>query len=567
MNKEDMGSCKDWQENEQGKNFKQTNNLFGIIRTNERMYSGDQWKGIVTNGLPIITLNYLEQLCDVKVSTLMANQLTFNRKMYDLDEAEENEKVSKAVKVFNILDKRNWERVAMESMNEQMLLDAAISGSGVSFWFWDNDIKSGNSHKVKGDFLGETVDVIDMTFDNPHELDVQKQDHIIIKTTMTVRQAKELAKKHDADESIIDTIGPNEDKGTISYDKQQSDAATSGKSKLTDVLLKMWKEDGKVMFRRSVQGGVIQEDTDTGLTRYPIALMNWKIRKKFIYGEPEITHIVKNQQGANMLASMRQLHATLMGMPKLIFNKNMLQGVSNQIGGIQGVNAQPGTEIASAMRFIQPTSMSIDVDKSINELINITRDLKGLNDNVLGSSSPDNFRAIVAQQKAAGVPLESIKRRFLKYLEDVALIWLDFYQNKYKLTMKVVDEEGEVIEFKGTDFADIDVKTGVDVGNSTQWSELLSIDALNDLLDRQVITPVQFLERFPKSIIPDQDALVEDLGGGDEAKQQRKQAIYELMAMYVETLPQEAQAQIQQLEPDKQEEYILQLVMQQGTQL
>lgn len=546
-----------WSDYEKGKNYKSGENLYNITARNERYYASDQWNGVRSNGLPTPVFNFLEQLVDVKISSVMANQLTIHRRADEL--SEDNETVVNAAKAFTEQDKKNWEHFKMDNLNEQLLLDSAISGLGISYWYWDETIERGNDFRTKGDIKGELIDSINLYVSNPNECDIQKQEWIIIPLRRTIKQVKEEAKKNGIDIEI-DTIKGDEETTYEAFDKAQKEQESS-----VTVLVKMWKENENIYFCKTTAEAVIKPKTNTELTRYPIAMMPWKPRKRFIYGTAEITHIISNQQHVNKMEAMRQLHAQLMSIPKVGVNKNMIEGFSNQIGGIIPVNAQPQENISNAIHYFQPTQITLDVDKSIDSTITLTREFKGINDNVIGASSPENYSAILAQQKAAGVPLESIKRRFHQYLEDVALIWLDFYQHKYKLARRLKTEEGEILEYTGTDYQDIYLRTSIDVGASTQYSELISMEVLDRLRERDDINIVQYLKRYPKNIIPEQQKLIEEkeaeLGMSSQEQNSNNQQ-YNQMGQLLESLSPEQQQEILNLSPEQQQDILTKLTIQ-----
>lgn len=490
---------------EAGVSYKTSENLYEIVRTNEDYYAGDQWRGVEGKNLPKPVLNFIEQLVDVKISTLMSNQLTIHR--YADDIADEKDKATLAAKAFNLMDKKNWERNKLDALNERALLNGALSGLSVSYWYWDNNIKYGNKHRVQGDFKGEVIDSINLYVSNPNDEEIQTQDWIILSYRKTLAQVKAEAKAN----GITDIDFKGEDAENEGFSKAENEQEFEGEKNIT-VLLRLWKEEGKVWACKTVGEEFIQKPFDTELSIYPIAIMQWKIRKRFIYGNAEITHIIANQQHINKMEAMRQLHAQLMAIPKVGYNKNMIAGFTNAVGGILPINAPSGESISNAIHYWQPSQMTIDVDKSIESTIQKTREFKGINDNVTGAARAENTSAIIAQQRAAGVPLESIKRRFYQYIEDIAIIWLEFYATKYNTTRKIMDiETKEEVEFKGTDNADVILDTRISVGASTQWSDALSAEALDGLLNSGQITLAQYLKRFPRNIIPEQDSLLEEI--------------------------------------------------------
>lgn len=502
--------AKIWNDYDNGKNYKSGENLYNIIKRNENYYAGEQWKGIKDNGLPTPVFNFLEQLVDVKVSSIMANQITVHRRADELSEG--NEMVNLAAKAFMLSDKKNWERCKMDSLNEEMLLDAALSGLGITYWLWNEDLISGNDFLTKGDFEGETIDSINLYVSNPNDVKIQNQDWIIISSRKTLKQVQDMARKYGKSEEEISRIKGDEDTVYEGFEKAQNEQdSVKASSNHVTILIKFWKnkDTNTIWFCKSTKDLILVE-SDMELERYPIAIMQWKNRKRFIYGNAEITYIISNQQHVNKMEAMRQLHAQLMSIPKVGYNKNMIAGFSNQVGGVLPIDARPGEDLSNAIHYYQPAQMTLDVDKSIESTISKTREFKGVNENVIGEGKAQNTSAIIAQQRAAGVPLESIKRRFYQYLEDVALIWLDYYKHKYKLTRRVIDEQGNIYDFTGTELKDVDLKTSIDIGTSNQWSDVASSQILDTLLSQGHINIIQFLERYPKNIIPMQDKLIDE---------------------------------------------------------
>ena len=534
-----------WQRNsddyDRGKSYKSGENLYKIYERNERAYAGDHWYGVNSKNLIPITLNFLEQLVDVKVSTIMANQLTIERKVDELDV--DNEVVNKAAVAFQESDKKVWERVKMDSMNETGLRHGALYGKTFSHWYWDNELKTGNDFVTVGDIAGELVRAANVYVSNPNCLKIQKQDWIILVYRVSVKQAKVMGMKYGLTEDEIQNIVGDKEVSFEGNDKAYNEQASNHQSDQVTVFLRYEKDykTDTILRSRHLFNMTLEEPINTKLKLYPVADMSWKERDSFFFALSELEFIIANQQHVNVIESLRGLHAKLQAMPITLYNKNMINAFTNQIGALIAVNATPGEDLSRALNHKQPADMGIDVDKTVETVMNWTRELKGINDNVTGSGATENKSAIVAQQRAAGVPLESIRRRFIQYLEDVGLIWLEFYKHYYTELRRVVTEDARVmdeegmeaettIDFTGADFEDVYLKTSVDVGANTQFTDDAAITILQNMLDAGHISPVQFLERIPKNILVKQQDLIEELGGGDQEKK------YNMMLKFLEEL-------------------------------
>ena len=102
----------------------------------------------------------------------------------------------------------------------------------------------------------------------------------------------------------------------------------------------------------------------------------------------------------------------------------------NQVGGIiktkGGANVD---DVRNIFSYIQPASMSTDVSRVMNDLIQITRDLKNASEIATGAINPEQAsgKAILAIQQASQQPLTKQAIGLKKFIEDVARIWLDMW--------------------------------------------------------------------------------------------------------------------------------------------
>jgi len=553
--KKQLDPMAEFKELQDARNYKTSNNLFEIARVNEEQYSSIQWNGVNSKNLRQTTYNFLGQIVDVKAASILANELTIQRSVDSMDE--EDEGIQKAVKAFNLADKKNWERLKLDAMNEQVVLDGALQGIGISYWYWDDDIVNGNTFKTKGDINGQLVDMVDLYVANPGEIDIQKQIWNKLTIRMTVKELKQLAKSKNVPQDQIDMITSDEEERTYAaFEKTDTEQDNNkGKDKLATLVVNLEKRNGTIWSGLSTKNVTIEEWKDTELTRYPLAVFTYKPRKRFIYGEAEFTRYIENQRVVNIQQAARHKHALMLAIPKVLYNKNMLGSFSSAIGGVNPVNVAPQTQLGNAMMFVQPAAMTMDVDKSIDEGIERTQTLAGVNQNLLGAARPENAAALLTQIKQSNIPIESYRRRLYNYLEDVALIWEDFYKTKYNITRRMIDKEAEneddkMVEFVGTDYKDMNFGTRIDVGASTQWSEITSTQFLMDFWDRQIITnPNDILKRVPSDLIKDLDGLIQE--------NEDDQLLQQFMGMFIQSQPPEVQQQFAQMDPEQQKQFII----------
>jgi hypothetical protein len=559
--KYDYEELETWKQYTEGIDFKTRIGLYEDARVNNQNYSGDPWAGVVTNGLPVVSLPLIKRIVDHKVNTVMGDDLKINYSIDGIDDTDlspDKEELRELAKALSAYAMTLWESLQEDSKNERVLLNAALSGDGVEFFKWNPDINVGNG--VKGNLESEIVNNVNYFPGNPNNNDVQSQPYIIIAFRDMVENFKKEAKKNGIPKDEIDKIVSDEETEYQAGDMAKIELNKSGKC---IGLLKMWKEDGKVKFNKSTRyARITKGDIDANLTLYPVAAMNWDIREGCAHGLSEVKGVIPNQRAINKLVSMIILAVMHVSIPKMVYDATRTAPPSNMIGGQIGVQ---GGNIKDVVGYITPGQLSSDIYKVVDLLINKTKEMLAATDAALGELNMDNTSALVVLQKAAAIPLKSISRRFHKFIEDKARIWMDFFIHKYNVerTLTYKDQGiNRTFQFDGSKYGDLQWRVKVDVGASSHWSEVTALKTLDNLLMNQQITFPQYLERIPNGIIPMKDKLLQDIA----SKDLDRQVMYELMAQYVEGLPPEMQAEIRAMKPEEMEARIKQAILEQAQQ-
>jgi hypothetical protein len=169
--------------------------------------------------------------------------------------------------------------------------------------------------------------------------------------------------------------------------------------------------------------------------------------------------------------------------------------------------------------------------------------------------------SVMMLQKAAGIPLESIKRRFYQAMEDVGLVWAEFWKAYYNTDrmVNVKDDNGEeyLIVFNGSKHVNVDMSLKIDIGPSSQFSETLMMTSLDKLFDKGDLTFEQYLKYAPKNVIPFKDSLLKSIQQQQEQNQQV--SIEQLLSQ----LSPNEQLAFKNASPEQQQAIIQQLMSQQ----
>lgn len=526
----------------------------------ERFKAGDQWPAPTqrTKGLPRPVFNVIDMVESHKVASVMSEQINM---VFSADEIDETNQTDVDVgDLFSRYSATTWERIKQDELNEEALDIGANTGTTVWHYYWDDDVIGGKKILFNGEMEGEVLDPINVFFGNPQQRKVQKQPYIIISSREMVKSVKKYARDQGLSWEMVNEIKPDKDTQDQGYDMARVEIDGTGK---VTVLTRYWKgNDGKIYFAKVASGITIKKPTNTGLSLYPLVVMQWKRRRKSIHGVGDTDGLVPNQKAINTLIAMQILSVQLTGWPKLIHKSNAIDQskVTNSPGEMIEDKSPPGT--GDGIKYLNPPSMPTTASNLVDAILGYTRQMTGANDAATGTapSSQLNATAIMLLQKAAAIPIESIKRRFYRAVEDIGRIWEEFWKIKYNLPRQVMlkdDDGNEYSEiFHGSQHADTPLNLKIDVGPSSMYSESLLLSSLQGALDKGYITYDQFLRYAPKNVVPFRDRLLKEID-------QKKGIVSVIEQMIAQMSPQD-QEMFAQLQPDQQLQLVQAMMLQQA---
>jgi hypothetical protein len=186
----------------------------------------------------------------------------------------------------------------------------------------------------------------------------------------------------------------------------------------------------------------------------------------------------------------------------MVYNSLLIDNPDNAVGVAIGVNG--AENVKNMIDYIIPPAISTDAFKMFDTTIKLTQEMMGAGEGALGNINPEKAsgRAILAIIEQSAIPLESIRRRFFNYIEDIALIWADMW--------RVHSQDGLQVAFAGDDnslqtavipqevFDELMLETRIDVGPSTRWTERALIETLDNLLMNKFIPFDWYVELIPE---------------------------------------------------------------------
>lgn len=530
-----------------------------------RFYNNEHWHGIKSNGLPTATFPMARSAINYFVASIMSQKVKIKYTVENLpdepdvetEEGLQQAEIKKFADLMTGYADVKWEKDKMDSKLRQLLLDGANAGDFCAYVYWDKNKETGQYEK--GDFCTEIVDGVNVMFGNPNNPDVEAQPYILILGREIASKLREEAKANGIPKDEYEAIIPDDEYnyqagqyGKIELDRQQ---AQTGK---TLYIIKFWKENGEVFWSKSTKYSKIREKAKVGrekgeytdetkITRYPVAFGNWEKVKNSYHGNAVMAGIIPNQIIINQLFAMCAYWMRMMAFGKVIYDSTRISGWSNKLGEALKSNGP----VENVVKQLEAGNFNAGVMQVIELAIKYTKDFIGASDAALGQVKPENTSAIIAVAKQAAIPLENVQANLYQFVEDLALIWGEFMLKKYNDRIVSYRENGQIKtgQFNPQQYRDILLNVKVDVGPSTYWSEITSMQTLDNLLTQGKIELIDYLERVPDGIIPKKQELIDKIQEQiDQANMlQNKQAQFERMAQFVQSLPPEVQAELEQL--------------------
>ena len=240
-----------------------------------------------------------------------------------------------------------------------------------------------------------------------------------------------------------------------------------------------------------------------------------------------ITGLIPNQVFINKSWAMTMVSIMRQAFSKVIYDATRIKRWDNRVGGAIPIN---GGDVNSVAKTMEQNPVSPQVSQYIQLAVEQTEQSLGATSVALGDTRPDNTSAIIALQRAAATPSEMTKQNIYDSIEDLFRIYLEFmgeYYGKRYVDVPPTQQEIDAVTFAQEFNPDIEmpdevpvefnfkelkshpVSIKLDVGASTYYSQIASIQTMDNLLRNGQIDVVDYLERIPDDYIPARRALLE----------------------------------------------------------
>jgi hypothetical protein len=562
-----------------GVSYKSTINLYDTVTRNERFYVGDQWGGANTS-LPKPVINFIKRSCQQKVANTASSRIkalftapnwpkevvtpetenaintaslnTLNAAKNGLKLPDSPYVSSAESTVLSGMFENDWAKLNMDYINQCGLLDACISGDYILYNYWDNKEETGQASK--GMIGVETIDNVNYLPNDVNERDPQKQPGMIIARRELVESVISQAKTNGVKDVDLEAIRDDKDYIYQSGDMSRYELNDKENGKCI-TLLYLWRDldSGNIYAQKSVKGMIIRKMWDTKLTRYPIAIMNWELRKNSCHGRAEVTGLVPNQVAVNKVYAYAILYILQLGMPKVIYSTSAgIRKWDNDLSKPIAVNG----DISAAAKYLQPASMPNDAYALPDKLMRATLEMMGSNDVSMGNVNPVNSSAFLMAKTQAEVPIENIRQRFYAFVREFARNWLDMEINYIDVKRYITLADDHSHEYPAI-FDPAKVKGKL-------WSVKIDIGPTKDFVDNSMenlaksvqsgqIDFLTFLKTVPNNYFPNKTEMIDliEKRQAEQAAQAQSQALEQIKAKQVTPppmfqSPQQPQPQITQ---------------------
>ncbi len=492
-----------WRDFEKGRMYNRMKHLYTDTERNYDYYYGNQAKYLNIGKETPVILNIIKSIVKYKLGVVNSNAyaIVYNPNFYNAQD--EGKLLEELCKVLSKHSNKVWELQQVEAKIRECVKDACINDEGILHNYFDTE---------KQEVCAEVIDKNNIYYGNENDGDIQSQPYIIISYRKPVTQVKEEARTLGISEDNIELI--TEDGETLEQAGYTS--TTDEVNPMCLVLLKYYKENGKVFYTRAVKSVELETNVNTEMTLYPVAHMVWEKVKGSARGIGAVRNVIPNQIEINKIATRRALAVKLAAFPKLVYNSefvnnpNALEKVGSKIELKGGATLE---DVRKQVGYLNPSSMSTDAKNLQDDLQNNTKELEGAGDVATGTVDPTQAsgKAILAVQQATQQPLNEQVDTYKTFIEDIARIWYDMWKT-YKVDgMQVMyeqeDGQGNTVEVPGVFSYELlnrlDANIKVDITPKSPYDRFAQEQSIESLMTAQKITFEEYVEALPEdSVMP-----------------------------------------------------------------
>ena len=539
-----------WEMYEKGIDYQIKTGLRFKIPQNIDFYEGRQWPAPTENtkNLPRPVVNIVKMICRSKKSSILSSPVRILYKSHT-QKADTDKLNSFAESILNEMNQDGLDRLAID--------DGIKKGSYFFHYYWDKYAK-GTSGRTEGGVRCEIIDPLNIFFSNPGELDEQKQQWILISTSMPAASIHAIA---DQGVTLSQIEAEAQEEGSESVDAitlltryfKVGEEVWCERSTKTNVVNAPFRltPDKKCM-SKMLLGDKTEEKScerisntseesyirklferkEPAATLYPIVCGYYERREGSIYGISEVEGIIPNQKAINFNIAMTLLNSQQCAWGKYIALPNALKGqvITNSPGQVLIDYSGTGDGI-KRMNDQGVSEIPMSIVQAITEL---TRTSTGSSDIISSDALSTNLSgvAIAQLQAQAEVPIEELRATFWEAKRKQGLVLAQFIRLYYyeKEFIRVVkDSHGHECEicdrFSSQDYEDCVFDVVVEPTKGTRASIASDVNLLDNCLKNGNISFETYIKAYPDGALSNKSSILKQIEAekADEITKLRKE--------------------------------------------
>lgn len=533
--------------------FNSSKNVYNITKRNMEFYHGNQWNGLrKMKKLRLMTQNFLQRPVSYFVSQIVSDDIGFS-----VEPLIPGAYAGEAMDALPDMVERVFVRNDWRATNREIIKNGAIEGEGCLYWWFDTDAETGD--QARGDIRCELIPTCNVLYGNPYSNDTQGQPYIMVVRRIPINVMQERAK-------ALGYAHPEQLTGDTDDGRSRQD----DDRRITEIL-KLWKvskdeevkdlsgkkqtvKRSSVHFCRMAGQKIIQKDTDTGCSLYPVTRFCWNQVPDNYHGSNPVSAFIPAQIVVNQALTLVCEFVKNNSLPKVFANKAAFpRGLSNDPTAVNYTQTDPNLAVYQIAPGAEVPTSIVSMMQSI---VDQTRDFMGTSDAALGNIRPDNTSAIIATQKATAAPLLLQTQSFYQYVRECVRIVIDMMGAYYGERVIRYDTDDAIggsvpvyVDFSSLFIDEIDLE--INVGAASYWSELTTVQTLDNLVGNGIL-PISdpnamliYLNNLPTGYLPGKEEVLKYYQ--DIVEQQQLQQQGQVLADQIA-----AEAQMNQAAPEEQ---------------
>lgn len=500
----------DWELYRRGRDFLRVSGYSDEVRDAWKFFGDRQWEGYAadevfgSDGPPFV--NFIKPSVIYKLVTVASNgvKIVFNPSP---ELPEDFRQTAEAVcNALTAYCGGLWENMKMDSLRWRAIRDAVVTGDGYLYFYREN-----------GRQKAALIDSTALLPADENEPELQAQDYILLVFRKSVKALREQAEKDRLSADAVERIVADDETDCAASGEGKNELPHGAEGGKATVVLKLWREKGRVYMRSSTRQVQLTEKTDTGLSLYPIAAMRWEEVKGSARGRGIVTPQIPNQVEFNKTLARRAIKVMETAYPKVVYNSTRVDNPEelDNVGAKISVTGD-GLPVRSVVDYLSPTSSSPDVGALASDLMTLSQRTYGASEAAMGNINPENAsgKAILAVQDAAAQVLSLQSQQHAQFIEDIALILFDYWRAYSPAEGRVVSYTDEQtgapvrLAVPSSVLEALAVRVKVEVSPTGAYSQLAVEQTLENYMQAGKISFAEMVEALPDNSLTPKSTLL-----------------------------------------------------------